>query len=873
MTSEQSEGVTFEQKTQPVPSSEKMALDLDINGTSNRDETNLEPAPDASLNDKSATSSSNELTASTVEVNGSSNDDAFKSNNIVASSIDPPPEEFAPAVDLSFSDLPETTVAQPEPSTSSDAHPLASDLASAPVDSAIDAAVEDHLGASSVLPVIEPQESDLRDQAPPQADPMDDTKPKASASSEPELASRSKDELEIDATMATTSISNEQPSASLKDTDMADAPTISQVSKNSREREDDDDEVEPLAKRTKTEERAPTGSLAAQNNQKSAVNGDDDFNDVAITPYQTKEIIKAVKLVVRSNNGKNFRLPVAQLWPNFAEEYKMRIPNEIDLGTIEQRVRTRYYSGWAAFRADVNLLANNALTFNGPDHSITLAADEVRQSLLSKTANIPAEIVQAPKPSKKVAPKHPTPTAETAPRHTPTARRGSKSSALPVAPQGETFALDPSGVPLIRRGSTKLDGGRPKREIHPPKNKDLPYNSTRPKSKKNATELKFCEHVLTELKKQKYWSFTGPFLQPVDPVALGVPNYFSIIKTPMDLQTITDRLNQGQYQKSKDFESDVRLIFANCYKFNPTGNPVHDMGKQTEDLFNGLWDKKQQWIIDHAPAAQSPSSDMESDEEESEEEAENEPAAAASTSGLSARLIDEQQKLISMMTQKNADKASIEVQQTICEMLQRKVNEEAAASSAKKSSKKAKPAMAKPTKKSSTVIKKEKAGTTTNKKSGSRAKYMGTVEKEIVSAGIGLLPESTQDRVLQIIQGDAPDAKADDDGSLELDIESLTEASLWEIYGMIEKHLPGTVKTIRDQKDAERIKARGPTQPKQKKKNKPMSKNEQERKIEHLKNAVQELERHGSGSQEPVMPTVEQQDESSGDESSDSEEE
>tara|TARA_R110002060_G_scaffold26643_3_gene36210 strand:+ start:1384 stop:1491 length:108 start_codon:yes stop_codon:yes gene_type:complete len=32
MTSQQPEGVAFEQKAQPVPSSEKMALDLEING-------------------------------------------------------------------------------------------------------------------------------------------------------------------------------------------------------------------------------------------------------------------------------------------------------------------------------------------------------------------------------------------------------------------------------------------------------------------------------------------------------------------------------------------------------------------------------------------------------------------------------------------------------------------------------------------------------------------------------------------------------------------------------------------------------------------------------------------------------------------------
>ena len=43
--------------------------------------------------------------------------------------------------------------------------------------------------------------------------------------------------------------------------------------------------------------------------------------------------------------------------------------------------------------------------------------------------------------------------------------------------------------------------------------------------------------------------------------------------------------------------------------------------------------------------------------------------------------------------------------------------------------------------------------------------------------------------------------------------------------------------------------------PVQKKKNKPMSKNEQERNIQHLKNSVQAFERQGSGSQDPVIPS------------------
>ncbi len=37
-------------------------------------------------------------------------------------------------------------------------------------------------------------------------------------------------------------------------------------------------------------------------------------------------------------------------------------------------------------------------------------------------------------------------------------------------------------------------------------------------------------------------SISLPFRLPVDPVEDGVPDYYSVIKTPMDLQTIRLRL-------------------------------------------------------------------------------------------------------------------------------------------------------------------------------------------------------------------------------------------------------------------------------------------------------------------------------------------
>lgn len=44
------------------------------------------------------------------------------------------------------------------------------------------------------------------------------------------------------------------------------------------------------------------------------------------------------------------------------------------------------------------------------------------------------------------------------------------------------------------------------------------------------------------IKRHKY---SGPFLEPVDPDALGIPDYFDIIEEPMDLSTVEQKLKNG----------------------------------------------------------------------------------------------------------------------------------------------------------------------------------------------------------------------------------------------------------------------------------------------------------------------------------------
>lgn len=104
-----------------------------------------------------------------------------------------------------------------------------------------------------------------------------------------------------------------------------------------------------------------------------------------------------------------------------------------------------------------------------------------------------------------------------------------------------------------------------------------------------AAELKFCKEVIKELFSKKNYAFAWPFLQPVDPVAMGLHDYNRIIKKPMDLGTVKTKLDRGEYKNGAAFAADVRLMLNNCFTYNPQGQDVYQMGKQVEKVFENRW--------------------------------------------------------------------------------------------------------------------------------------------------------------------------------------------------------------------------------------------------------------------------------------------
>jgi bromodomain-containing factor 1 len=411
------------------------------------------------------------------------------------------------------------------------------------------------------------------------------------------------------------------------DQEMLDAPVTSV--KVSREREEDTQEEERAAKRSKTDDmdssaefKVPELPLTRSTESGTANGSAITDTPVPLTTPQQKHLLKVLSTIKRQKDATAYKYPVDPAVLNIPTYFDV-VKNPMDLSTMEKKLKDSSYTTLEEVVGDFDLMVSNALAFNGLEHGVTKSGQKIRASFEDHLRKLPSADTAEPTAAETKAQK----AAAVASTKVTTGRRQSRSGApnprSPAnnagSPSTQTFALNPEGIPLIRRDSMAQDG-RPKREIHPPRNRGLDYGASKPKKKKYAWELKFCQYVWDEIKKPRYYHIASIFYDPVDPVALNIPNYHKVIKRPMDLGTIGTKLKHGQYENAKEFEDDVRLMFQNCYKFNHVGEWAYTSGKNLEHEFDLLWERKKKWISDNAPNSNPQSQGTSPDPEEEEEE-------------------------------------------------------------------------------------------------------------------------------------------------------------------------------------------------------------------------------------------------------------
>lgn len=657
-------------------------------------------------------------------------------------------------------------------------------------------------------------------------------------------------DLTIETQQSTTQAST---SPTVRDQDMEDAPTSGKV----RPREDDVDmEDAPDAKRTKTQDEGsesaefkvphlpahseqPNGAAPAVPAPAQATPtpppGAESSSVQQAVPYKTwpsapmteaqkKFLLERIRNTKKIKVSNAFKVPVDHVALNIPN-YPTIVTKPMDLGTMEHKLKTSAYTYVVDFMADLDQIVTNSELFNSTTHPVTHDAYNMRAYFLKGTDRLPKDGDEPAKPTKPVK----KPTVSTAPkarRETrvpgPVAKSPPASTPAAAATPASAWPLNADGLPMIRRDSSSAND-RPKREIHRPPSKDLPYSAAKPRKKKYQLELKFCENVLSELLKPKYAKFSWPFMAPVDPVALNIPSYMKIIKKPMDFGTVKKNLEAGVYQSAKDFYNDAQLVFLNCFKFNPETDEVNKMGKQLNEVFNSLWNEKTDWLAQNAPDAEPQSAGSGYSDEDEDEDEEEDPAQAQflAIQKQIAALNETAQQLLQQQQRKGASPKA----------------------PGKKKSKSGQP------KTKAGPLKVPPPAKPVKSKPKKAAAPLSFAQKQEISEGISTLGDADMRRAVQIIRNGCPHLANTNDDEMELDMDEINDDTLRELFGFI-KRVRGPKGVAAEDDDYEMPRPAAPSRQNtaRPKKNKPMGKSEQEDSLRRIQEKMQSFNGAVSGS-------------------------
>ncbi|XP_063051379.1 bromodomain-containing protein 3b isoform X11 [Engraulis encrasicolus] len=389
------------------------------------------------------------------------------------------------------------------------------------------------------------------------------------------------------------------------------------------------------------------------------------------------------------------------------------------------------------------------------------------------------------------------------------------TASLSESPTGGKGTTDGSpdaklGKVISRREST----GRP---IKPPR-KDLEDGELQQqhqhgsRKSKLTEQLKYCDTILKEMLSKKHAAYAWPFYKPVDAEALELHDYHDIIKQPMDLSTVKKKMDARDYQDALSFAADIRLMFSNCYKYNPPDHEVVAMARKLQDVFEMRYAK----MPDEPPEPTSPSglssgggaavvskstasSDSSGGGDSSSSESDSEEERATRLAELQEQLkaVHEQLAALSQgpvsKPKKKKEKKEKEKEKKKKEKDKdkdkdkNKVKAEADDKKPKPSQQSAKPspqkkttARSKPNSTSSSSRQGKKGGK--NYKSDEEESLPMTYdEKRQLSLDINRLPGEKLGRVVHIIQSREPSLRDSNPDEIEIDFETLKPSTLREL--------------------------------------------------------------------------------------------
>lgn len=105
-------------------------------------------------------------------------------------------------------------------------------------------------------------------------------------------------------------------------------------------------------------------------------------------------------------------------------------------------------------------------------------------------------------------------------------------------------------------------------------------------------DLRICATLLKEITSVRYRHLNEMFLEPVTQKFPNLKDYLVVIKNPIDLGTIREKLESYQYKSKDDFLGDVQLMFNNCYAYNGMESDVSRLARDLQKIFDETYAKQ-----------------------------------------------------------------------------------------------------------------------------------------------------------------------------------------------------------------------------------------------------------------------------------------
>ncbi|XP_014399704.1 PREDICTED: bromodomain-containing protein 3 [Myotis brandtii] len=288
-----------------------------------------------------------------------------------------------------------------------------------------------------------------------------------------------------------------------------------------------------------------------------------------------------------------FYQPVDAIKLNLPDYHKI-IKNPMDMGTIKKRLENNYYWSASECMQDFNTMFTNCYIYNKPTDDIVLMAQALEKIFLQKVAQMPQEEVELLPPAPKGKGRKPAAGAQSAGSQQ-VAAVSSVSPATPFQSVPPTVSQTPviaaTPVPTITANITSVPVP-PTAAPPPPATPIIPVvPPTPPVIKKKGVKRK--ADTTTPTTETQAWpaAHVRGFLPGASPgsdggrrVSRGVwlsPGRWAVPLTPRR-HLLQKKMDSREYPDAQGFAADIRLMFSNCYKYNPPDHEVVAMARKLQ---------------------------------------------------------------------------------------------------------------------------------------------------------------------------------------------------------------------------------------------------------------------------------------------------